>query len=85
MATETTFKDRFYKLFAADLTAHTFVECLLLADEAEAEIARLRVALQEADTIMGHDDSESDWRGKWAHLWPNVVLRGAHGGVGEAS
>ena len=42
MATATTFKDRFYKLFAGDLTASTFVECLLLADEAEAEIQRLR-------------------------------------------
>ena len=83
MATETTFKERFYKLFAADLTANTFVECLLLADEAETEIARLRAALQEADTIMGHDDSESDWREKWAHLWTNVVLSGAHDEAGE--
>ena len=37
-----------------------------------SEREQLRVALQEADTIMGHDDSESEWRGKWAHLWPNV-------------
>ena len=42
MATKTTFKDRFYKLFAADLTGNTFVECLLLADEAEVELQRLR-------------------------------------------
>ena len=48
MATATNFKDRFYKLFAADLTADTFVECLLLADEAEAEIERLRAQLVEA-------------------------------------
>ena len=47
MATATTFKDRFYKLFAGDLTASTFVECLLIADEAEAEIDRLRAALRE--------------------------------------
>ena len=48
MATATNFKDRFYKLFAADLTGNTFVECLLLADEAEAEIERLRAQLVEA-------------------------------------
>ena len=37
-----------------------------------SEREQLRAAIQEADTIMGHDDSESEWRGKWAHLWPNV-------------
>lgn len=36
-----------------------------------AEIERLRAALQEADTIMGHDDAETAWREKWAGLWPN--------------
>jgi hypothetical protein len=28
-------------------------------------------ALQEADIIMGHDDAETEWREKWAWLWPN--------------
>ena len=30
-------------------------------------------ALQEADTIMGHDDAETEWRDKWAGLWSNVI------------
>jgi hypothetical protein len=29
----------------------------------------LRDALQEADTIMGHDDAATEWRERWAHLW----------------
>ena len=47
-------------------------EPMVLRADVVAEIERLRTALQEADTIMGHDDSESDWREKWAHLWSNV-------------
>lgn len=30
----------------------------------------MREALQEADTLMGHDDAFTEWRDKWAHLWP---------------
>ena len=41
----------------------------LIGDEAADEIERLRAALQEADTIMGHDDEATEWRDKWAHLW----------------
>ena len=35
------FNDRLYKLLAAGLGASNFVECLLLVDEAQAEINRL--------------------------------------------
>ena len=35
------------------------------ADSVEA----LRAALQEADTIMCHDDAATEWREKWARLW----------------
>lgn len=38
--------------------------------EIEAENVRLREALQQADTIMGHDDAATDWRERWALLWP---------------
>ena len=33
------------------------------------EIERLRTALQEADTLMGHDDAMTEWRERWAGLW----------------
>lgn len=36
----------------------------------------LSAALQEADTIMGHDDSATEWRERWARLWPNVGNEG---------
>lgn len=36
--------------------------------------AQLRAALQEADTLMGHDDAETEWRNKWAGLWPTAGL-----------
>ena len=36
---------------------------------ARREIEALRAALQEADTIMSHDDASTDWRDKWARLW----------------
>jgi hypothetical protein len=46
--------------------------------EAADEIAALRkdaeqyrAALQEADIIMGHDDAETEWRERWAGLWPS--------------
>lgn len=38
----------------------------------DATIERLLEALQEADTLMGHDDAPTEWRSKWAHLWPTV-------------
>lgn len=31
---------------------------------------QMRQALQEADTLMGHDDQFTEWRERWAHLWP---------------
>ena len=40
-----------------------------------ADAERLWIALQEADTIMGHDDAETEWRDKWASLWPDAALR----------
>ena len=40
-----------------------------LALKADAEIERLRKALQEADTLMGHDDAMTEWRERWAGLW----------------
>ena len=46
-------------------------EPMVLRADVVAELERLRAALQEADTIMGHDDLESEWHEKWAHLWPN--------------
>ena len=36
------------------------------------ERSAVRMALQEADTIMGHDDAATEWREKWAGLWPNA-------------
>jgi len=33
------------------------------------DLNMLRAALQEADTIMGHDDAATEWRERWAHLW----------------
>lgn len=48
--------------------SHYCLECERLS----RELAAVRDALQEADTIMGHDDSETEWREKWAGLWPNV-------------
>lgn len=39
----------------------------------EAELKQLREALQEADTLMGHDDAETEWREKWAYLWADVA------------
>lgn len=38
----------------------------LLTDEAE----KLRSAVHEADNLMGHDDAFTEWRERWAHLWP---------------
>ena len=35
-----------------------------------AERERCRAALQEAETIMGHNDEHTDWRERWQHLWP---------------
>ena len=32
-------------------------------------LAQLRQALQEADTLMGHDDNATEWRDRWAYLW----------------
>lgn len=37
--------------------------------EQATTIARLREALQEADTLMGHDEGATQWRESWAHLW----------------
>lgn len=48
----------------AQLDRATFLHC--------AGADQLLQALQEADTIMGHDDAETEWREKWAGLWPNV-------------
>ena len=48
-------------------------EDLYTADQMRAyalqERAAVMAALQEADTIMGHDDEATEWRDKWAHLW----------------
>ena len=45
-----------------------------LADEAWQEVtkhhAAVMRALQEADTLMGHEDQYTEWRERWAHLWP---------------
>lgn len=46
-------------------------------NEAGRYAQQLMQALQEADTIMGHDDAATEWRERWAHLWPNAKLRGA--------
>ena len=35
------------------------------------EVDRLRAALQEADTLLGHDDDATEWRERWAGLWAN--------------
>lgn len=40
-----------------------------LAAQAD-EVAQLRQALQEADTLMGHDQGATEWRERWASLWP---------------
>lgn len=37
-----------------------------------AQSPQMMAALQEADTIMGHDDSATEWRERWAHLWDEV-------------
>jgi hypothetical protein len=36
---------------------------------AAIEHQKVRTALQEADTIMGHDGDATEWRERWAHLW----------------
>jgi hypothetical protein len=36
------------------------------------DLQSLRAALQEADTLAGHDDALTEWRDKWAHLWRRV-------------
>lgn len=36
---------------------------------ARREIESIKLALMEADSIMGHDDAETAWRDKWDHLW----------------
>lgn len=36
-----------------------------------AQSPQMMAALQEADTIMGHDESATEWRERWAHLWAN--------------
>ena len=60
MATATNFKDRFYKLFAADLTANTFVECLLLADEVEVELQRLRHDAELFAWVLAHPETVAE-------------------------
>jgi hypothetical protein len=47
----------------ARLDRATFLHC--------AGVDQLMQALQEADTLMGHDDGAAEWREKWAVLWPN--------------
>ena len=42
---------------------HQHYECAL------REIESIKLALMEADSIMRHDDAETEWRDKWAHLW----------------
>jgi hypothetical protein len=42
---------------------HQHYEC------ARREIESIKLALMEADAIMGHDDAETEWRDKWASLW----------------
>lgn len=39
------------------------------------QLDSLREALQEADRLMGHDDEATEWREKYAHLWPNAIRR----------
>lgn len=46
----------------------------------EAELKQLREALQEADTLMGHDDAESEWRERWACLWADDATPAAPDG-----
>jgi hypothetical protein len=50
--------------FPAKLDRATFLHC--------AGADQFMQALQEADTLMGHDDEFTEWREKWAGLWPNV-------------
>ncbi len=33
---------------------------------------RYMAALQEADTLLGHDDAHTEWRERWAGLWPDA-------------
>jgi hypothetical protein len=41
---------------------HQHYECAL------REIESIKLALMEVDSIMGHDDAETEWRDKWAIL-----------------
>ena len=45
----------------AQLSRATFLHC--------AGADQFIDALQEAEKLMGHDDAETDWREKWAHLF----------------
>ena len=51
----------------ARLDRATFLHC--------AGADQLMQALQEADTLMGHDDGATEWREKWAGLWPNGRMK----------
>jgi hypothetical protein len=44
---------------------------------AMTDAVQMRQALQGADTIMGHDDAETEWRERWAHLWVRQTRCGA--------
>jgi hypothetical protein len=39
-------------------------------NEAAKHAQELRAALQEVDMLAGRDDAITEWRDKWAHLWP---------------
>ena len=41
---------------------------------ARREIESIKLALMEADSIMGHDDAETEWRDKWASLWAGKAV-----------
>jgi hypothetical protein len=48
---------------AVDATLHHAID--YWQDRASQAMA----ALAEADRIMGHDDTATEWRERWAHLW----------------
>ena len=53
----------------ADFHMEYRLKCDVETKAQAAEIEALRAALQEADTIMGHDEDATEWRVKWGRLW----------------
>jgi len=58
------------------MTIPLFPESAIRALQARLDAAA--GALDEADRIMGHDDAETEWRGKWAYLWEADQPRSNH-------